>query len=168
MIGSVGGWVVKLLVCRGPGFDSRSRYLNFRDWLSSASKSRYGWNTAKATYILNTTNWPTTGDECNIWYVGPEDKMLPETESNSPQFGRIDLGRIRFSMNWLLHHHTCPRHPGCRNNQLTQLGTHWFWTRWLKTNRIDCDVRAHQSGPTLMFICPRSNIDFYMLAASNI
>ena len=32
---------------------------NSVDWLSPASKSRYGWNTAKATYILNTTNQPT-------------------------------------------------------------------------------------------------------------
>ena len=27
---------------RGPGFDSRSCHLNFKDWLSPASKSRYG------------------------------------------------------------------------------------------------------------------------------
>ena len=41
---SGGGQVVKLLACgvRRPGFDSRSRHLNFRDWLSPASKSRYG------------------------------------------------------------------------------------------------------------------------------
>ena len=34
----------KLLACgtRGPGFDSPPRHLNFRDWLSPASKSRYG------------------------------------------------------------------------------------------------------------------------------
>ena len=39
--GSGGGRVVKHLACRarGPGFDSRSRHLNFRDWLSPASKS---------------------------------------------------------------------------------------------------------------------------------
>ena len=43
----------------GPGFDSRSCHLNFRYWLSPASKSRYAWNTAKATKILNTTNKPT-------------------------------------------------------------------------------------------------------------
>ena len=30
----------------------------FRDWLSPASKSRYGWNTPEATKILNTTNQP--------------------------------------------------------------------------------------------------------------
>ena len=49
--GSGGGRVVKLLACgaRGPGFVSLPRHLNFRDWLSPASKSRYGWNTAKAT-----------------------------------------------------------------------------------------------------------------------
>ena len=49
--GSGGGRVVKLLACeaRGPGFDSRSRHSNFKDWLSSASKSRYGLNTAEAT-----------------------------------------------------------------------------------------------------------------------
>ena len=42
-LGSGGGRVVKLLVCeaRGPGFDSWSRHLNFRDWLSPASKLRH-------------------------------------------------------------------------------------------------------------------------------
>ena len=45
------GVVVKLLAwgARGPGFDFRSHRYNFWDWLSPASKSRYGWNTAKAT-----------------------------------------------------------------------------------------------------------------------
>ena len=45
------GVVVKLLACeaRVPGFDSQARRYDFRDWLSPASKSRYGWNTAKAT-----------------------------------------------------------------------------------------------------------------------
>ena len=43
--GSIGGVVVKLLACRarGPGFDSPPPLLNFRDWISPASKSRYGW-----------------------------------------------------------------------------------------------------------------------------
>ena len=31
----------------------------FRDWLSPASKSRYGWKMAKSTLILKTTNQPT-------------------------------------------------------------------------------------------------------------
>ena len=44
---------------KGPGFDSRTRHLNFRDWLSPASKWRYDWNTAKATWIPNTTNRPS-------------------------------------------------------------------------------------------------------------
>ena len=35
-----------------PGFASRI----FRDWLSPASKSRYGWKIAKSTLILKTTN----------------------------------------------------------------------------------------------------------------
>ena len=41
---SGGGRVVKLLACgaRGPRFDSPPRHLNFRDWLSPSSKSRYG------------------------------------------------------------------------------------------------------------------------------
>ena len=45
---SSGGVVVKLLACgaRGLGFDSRSRRYDFRDWLSPAFKSRYGWNIA--------------------------------------------------------------------------------------------------------------------------
>ena len=47
------------------GFDSRPRHLNFqrifRDWLSPASKSRYGWKIAKSTLILKTTKQqPTT------------------------------------------------------------------------------------------------------------
>ena len=54
---SSGGVVVKLLACgaRCPGFDSRSRHYDFRDWFA-ASNSRYGWNIAKATKILKTTN----------------------------------------------------------------------------------------------------------------
>ena len=41
---SGGGQVVKLLAsgARGPGFDSPLRHLTIRDWLSPASKSRYG------------------------------------------------------------------------------------------------------------------------------
>ena len=31
----------------------------FRDWLSPASKSRYGWKIAKSTLILKTTKQPT-------------------------------------------------------------------------------------------------------------
>ena len=31
----------------------------FRDWLSPASKSRYGWKIAKSTLIKKTTNQPT-------------------------------------------------------------------------------------------------------------
>ena len=55
---SNGGVVVKLLACgaRGPGFDSRSRCYDFRDWLSPASNTRYDWKIAKTTYILKTTN----------------------------------------------------------------------------------------------------------------
>ena len=51
--GSSGGVVVKFLACgaRGPGLDSRSRLYDFRDWLSPAFKSRYGWNIDKAAKI---------------------------------------------------------------------------------------------------------------------
>ena len=43
--------VVKLLACgaRGPEIYSQSHRYNFRDWLSPASKSRYGWKIAKVT-----------------------------------------------------------------------------------------------------------------------
>ena len=36
--------MVKLLACRAKGlvFDSRSHHYNYRDWLSPASKLRYG------------------------------------------------------------------------------------------------------------------------------
>ena len=38
----------------------------FRDWLSPASKSRYGWKNAKSTLILKTTNQPTRGNELKL------------------------------------------------------------------------------------------------------
>ena len=61
-----GGRVVKLLACgaRGPGSIPGLATWIFRDWLSPASKSRYGWKIAKSTLILKTTNqqpefvWP--------------------------------------------------------------------------------------------------------------
>ena len=48
---SGGGWVVKRLTCgaRRPGFEPRSRKLEFRDWIYHASKSRYYWKIVKAT-----------------------------------------------------------------------------------------------------------------------
>ena len=52
---SSAGVVVKLLAlgARDSGFDSRSCRYDFRNWLSPASKSQYGWN------ILKTTIQPT-------------------------------------------------------------------------------------------------------------
>ena len=49
--GSSGCVLVKLLACgaRGTGFDSRYRRYDFTDWLSHASKLRYGLKIAKAT-----------------------------------------------------------------------------------------------------------------------
>ena len=41
-------------------FNLRSRFYDFRDWFSAALKSRYNWNIAKATKILNQqtiSNW---------------------------------------------------------------------------------------------------------------
>ena len=67
---SRGGVMVKLLACgaRGPGLDSRSHRYDFRDWLSYASKSRYGWNAAKATQVIKTTNQqPTNTNHCTQW-----------------------------------------------------------------------------------------------------
>ena len=39
----------------------------FRDWLSPASKSRYGWKIAKSTLILKTTNQPSFQMILNCW-----------------------------------------------------------------------------------------------------
>ena len=48
--GSNGSVMVKLLACEaGSVFDSRSHRNDYRELLSLASKSRYGWNIAKAT-----------------------------------------------------------------------------------------------------------------------
>ena len=43
------GVEVTLLASGGPGFDSRSRRYNFKNWLSPAFKSQYGWYFDKAT-----------------------------------------------------------------------------------------------------------------------
>ena len=42
-------------------------------------------------YLIYMTTWCNiiqllTGDEGNIWYVGPEDKMLPEAEGRGKHF----------------------------------------------------------------------------------
>ena len=54
------------------------------------------------------------------------------------------------------------------NNKLTQLRTNWFRTKWLQNESTCLWRQTRHSGPTSVFICPRSNIDFYMPAASNI
>ena len=41
--------------------------------------------THSLTYIANIIQL-LTGDEGNIWYVGPEDKMLPEAEGRGQHF----------------------------------------------------------------------------------
>ena len=48
-----GGRVVKLLACqaRGSGFESRSRHLNFRYWVSPASKQRYDWEIVRKSQL---------------------------------------------------------------------------------------------------------------------
>ena len=54
------------------------------------------------------------------------------------------------------------------NNKLTHLGTNWIRTRWIQ-NESTCSWRqTRHSGPTLIFIFLRCNIDFYIPAASNI
>ena len=55
--------MVKFLACgaRVPGFDSRSRHLDFRDWVSPASKSQYDYkNVLKRD--ANPQNNPTSRD----------------------------------------------------------------------------------------------------------
>ena len=80
--------------------------------------------------------------------------------SNWPKLGRIDLGRKRFCVNWLLHHHICPRHPGCGEQQIHKLRTNWFQTKWIK-NKPTClwsplanIYFLFPPSPTSIFICP--------------
>ena len=54
------------------------------------------------------------------------------------------------------------------NNKLTQLWTNWFRTKWIQNESTCLWRQTRNSGPTSVFMCPRSNIDFYMPAASNI
>ena len=62
--------------CRARGsivwFDSRFRRYNFIDWLSPASKSRYGWNIASDVYPQNNqpTIWFCTS---SLWYKWQSD-----------------------------------------------------------------------------------------------
>ena len=54
------------------------------------------------------------------------------------------------------------------NNKLTQLGTNWFRTKLIQNESTCLWRKTRHSGPTYVFICSRSNIDFYMPAASNV
>ena len=46
------------------------------------------------------------------------------------------------------------------NNKLTQLGTNWFRTKLIQNESTCLWRQTRHSGPTSVFICPRSNIDF--------
>ena len=45
------------------------------------------------------------------------------------------------------------------NNKSTQFGTKWFQTKWIQNESTCLWRQKRHSGPTLIFICPRSNID---------
>ena len=154
-----------------------------------------------------------TGDEGNIWYVGPEDKMLSEAEGRGQHFVwrsnnhtlpesqsiivllYLHWFRIKYSIQtihkqtdhdqtglnfdeliwdelalvWINSYAITPVHAiQVANNKLTQLGTNWFRTKWIQNESTCLWRQTRHSGPTYVFICPRSNIDFYMPAASNI
>ena len=51
---------------------------------TSIHKNLYPWKLSHSQYI-NIIQL-LTGDEGNIWYVGPEDKMLPEAEGRGQHF----------------------------------------------------------------------------------
>ena len=51
----------------------------FRDWLSPASKSRYGWKIAKSTLLIKTTNQPTN-QYLNFWSHDLDLQRLPTFE----------------------------------------------------------------------------------------
>ena len=56
----------------------------FRDWLSPASKSRYGWKMAKSTLILKTTNQPT-------WQLYIMGNNLQQLANWTSQFDERDI-----------------------------------------------------------------------------
>ena len=61
----------KLLACRarGSGFDSQSRRYNFRDLLSPASKSHYGWNTAVRSSEVNPQYNNNNEKHGSLWQI---------------------------------------------------------------------------------------------------
>ena len=64
----------------------------FRDWLSPASKSRYGWKIAKSTLIRKTTNQPT--NVLLIQYT---------SNSNKNNKGTIELNFCVINIQYAIH-----------------------------------------------------------------
>ena len=75
---------------------------------------------------------------------------------------------ITFSVNWLLHHHTWPRHPGCGEQQIEATCDELVWDK-VELERIDLLVTSDRvRAGQYRLLCPRSNIGFYMPNALNI
>ena len=105
----------------------------FRDWLSPASKSRYGWKIAKSTLILKTTNQPTN--------------QLPEL----PKVVSGDFFFVNQSSFFL--NNNADRHPSNRNthqeywfhlNYSSCLQNKQFWRYWVITHHVaHCPQMRH-------------------------
>ena len=96
--------VVKLFICgaRGPGFDFRSCHKDFRDWLSPASKLRYGWKIATMFICIASCDWyhitPVYGSMTlsqKLLYYGPQGiPQITLTWSQVQLFFFVGLQRI--------------------------------------------------------------------------
>ena len=70
----------------------------FRDWLSPASKSRYGWKIAKSTLILKTTNQPKYGQ---VWFplcLNTFQQILNKCHITLP----MNIGKQTVAINWFV------------------------------------------------------------------
>ena len=120
----------------------------FRDWLSPASKSRYGWKIAKSTLILKTTNQPTQGNISKV-KVHTYPKPCPGHNSSLPCWILIIYHTI-VSWPWL--RFISPRSRSQFTHGKTLFQDHYLsWVTWM--GMILHTIVVHDPGFFFLFFC---------------